>query len=264
MYIHISSDSMNPEWVIRLARDQGERIAAIKKEYGAIVEEMDIWEKEAFEQEERNIIAREKYKIQYAIDAKRLAVKAEQKRAEQALEAKDREHGTSTHMLITAVKSQSLSDVERLLNSFPHLNPMHRPKDGVEDVDCSNMGRRQGFPVQNYGYSAIMEAIVLENVPILLVLLERLPEWVGNAGMDLLRQIEICTHEEKMNSLAVILRVKGYPVVAGFDPLFAKRFVERRRQNASAFLLRLEKETPGYFHDNWDDISSVIDRANEM
>jgi hypothetical protein len=159
--------------------------------------------------------------------------------------------------LINAVKNRDLYTVERLFDSYPDLDPMKRPKTGMEVIDYSDMARPQVPPCQYYGDCAVMEGIRTENLLILDMLLTRTPKWVGSGGMDFLKLVETGIQEGKLNALACILRGKGYPQVTGWDTEYdhvdyAMKCADRQKQKGAAHLLRLERDTPGYFGFGFD------------
>ena len=158
--------------------------------------------------------------------------------------------------LILAVKRQDYETISQLFYMYRDLDPMKRPKAGIEEIDYSDMGRPQSLPAhQLYGDCALQEAISIQNLDIIEILLKRAPAWEGQPGIDLMRLVDKVVEECKLDVLMLILRMKGYPRVKGFNHYNDKNDLVmdhaiRLKQNGAIFLLRYEKNKPGFFNES--------------
>jgi hypothetical protein len=207
---------------------------------------------------ERDVLYhREKLRRSDALQAKRDA-----ERADAILEAPVLE-------LIRAVKRQEVGTVTRLFASDGDLDPMKRLKTHMEEIDYSDMSRPMGPPCQHYGDCALQEGILTQNIPILDVLLTRVPVWVGRPGLDLLKLVDVAITQRKLTSLACILRMKGYPHVTGWSTEYdssdlAMKHAVWQKQKGAIYMLELERSTPGYFFDNRVHIPGIVKKASAM
>jgi hypothetical protein len=271
---YIEHDSVHEHDGVHLARSQHERMDALLAKFDNEVGLLGPSESHSFSNEKAEIqriiqnrarVERERIIEQQILDynnAERRGIREQQTLESLMVNGLSMEENVSA--LIQAVKDDDKSMAEKLFAECPQLDPMKDPKRHFEVIDYSDLSRPMRPPRREYGDCAFMECIRTENIDILHLLMERVPDWVANSKMDLMKHVVKCIEEDKIVSLAFILRERGYPQNQNWENPMDKtdhilQFAVRHKRTKSQFILELEKGSPGYFKKKWKkDIIPVL------
>ena len=262
---YIEHDGVHAHDGVHLARSQHERMVALLAKFDTEVGLLGPSESRSFSDETAEIqrivqnrarAERERIIEQQMLDfanEKRREIREQQKL--ESLMANGSSIQENESALIQAVKYGDKPLVEKLFAECPQLDPTKCPKTNLEVIYYSDLSRPMRPPRREYGDCAFMECIRTENIDMLHLLMERVPDWLANSKMNLMKHVVQCIKEDKIVSLAFILRERGYPQNQNWENPMDKtdhilQFAVRHKRTKSQFILELEKGSPGYFKKN--------------